>query len=214
MNTIKLYNNIKNEIPNNVSLIVVSKMQSIEKIKKIYSLGHRNFGENKVQELIRKKLELPNDIKWHLIGHLQSKKIKKILPFIDLIHSIDSLELIEKIQKEAKILSKKIKLLLQIKIAQENSKFGLNYYDCQIIMDLYKKNRFPNLIIKGLMGIATFTKCSIQIKNEFVELKKYFDKIKKNTSSFSILSMGMSNDYKIAINVGSNMIRVGKNIFL
>lgn len=208
-----LYKKIKNKIPQKVSLIVVSKMQSIKKIKEIYKLGHRDFGENQVQELLKKKSELPDDIRWHFIGHLQSKKVKKIISFINLIQSVDSLKLIKEIQKQAKLLSINIPLLLQIKIAEENSKFGLNQKNYNQIISLYKDNMFPNITIKGIMGIATFTNNHHQIKNEFLILKKYFNELKKEIISTSILSMGMSNDYKIAIFCGSSMLRIGSSIF-
>lgn len=211
MNT---YKSIKYQIPDDITLVVVSKMQSPEKIRKIYDLGHRDFGENKVQELLKKKLKLPKDIRWHFIGHLQTKKVKQILPFITLIQSVDRLTLIEEIQRQAKKIKANIGVLLQLKVAQEESKYGLDKKEFYQIILLYQKKIFPNVIIEGIMGIATFTDNKNQIQTEFLILKNYFEYIKKEIPSVRILSIGMSNDYEIAISSGSNMLRIGSSIFM
>lgn len=208
------YIKIKNEFSEKVTLVVVTKKQPIIKIKQIYNLGHRDFGENQVQELLNKKNHFPDDIHWHFIGHLQSNKIKYILPFIKLIHSVDRLKIMYKIQLEAEKINRKVCVLLQLKISKEKSKYGLNQEEFYQIISLYQNDYFPNIIIQGIMGIATFTDDQNYIKYEFLKLKTYFDILKLKISSVYYLSMGMSRDYKIAISCGSTMIRIGTNIFL
>lgn len=208
------YTQVKNTLSHNITLVVVSKNQSINKIKQIYKLGHKIFGENRVQELLNKKNHLPIDINWHFIGHLQSNKIKYILPFIVLIHSVDCLNIMNKIQIEAKKINQKVSVLLQLKIAIEKSKYGLNQEEFYHIISLYEQGYFSNIIIKGVMGMASFTENQYQIKNEFLLLKSYFDFLKLRVPLIDILSMGMSKDYKIAITCGSTMVRIGTNIFL
>tara|TARA_S200000501_G_scaffold92020_1_gene85402 strand:+ start:912 stop:1532 length:621 start_codon:yes stop_codon:yes gene_type:complete len=188
-------------------LIIVSKKRSHDEILDAYNTGHRDFGENKVQELIKKYEKLPKDIKWHMIGHLQKNKVKYIIPFIHLIHSVDSIELLNKIntisEKEKKITN----CLIQIKIAQEQSKFGMTKSNLEVIKN--NMNKFPFVKIKGLMGMATASSSEKQIKNEF----DYLNKIYLNSSNFKILCMGMSQDYKIANKCGSNMFRIGSYVF-
>lgn len=214
MSLIENFLNLKSQIPENVSLIAVSKMQPIEKIKQIYNLGQRAFGENKVQELLVKKNQLPSDVNWHLIGHLQTNKVKQIIDFVDLIHSVDSLKLVEEIQHQAEKRNLKIKVLLQVKIAKEEEKYGFSKEEILKLNDeKYFVNKFPNVIFKGLMGMATFTDNQVQIQEEFSSLKTIFEILKPNFEDFSTLSMGMSGDFALAIQNGSTMIRVGSTIF-
>lgn len=207
------YKNLKKHLSKEITLVVVSKMQSINKIMQIYNLGQRVFGENKVQELLNKKIKLPNDIHWHFIGNLQSNKIKYIVPFIKLIHSVDCSKIMYKIQIEAQKINRKILVLLQLKISKEKSKHGLNDEELYHIISLYKEGIFPNVVIQGIMGMATFTDNNNQIEHEFLQLKMYFAFLKAHIPSVSCLSMGMSKDYKIALLYGSTMIRIGTNIF-
>lgn len=214
MSLVENFLNVKNQIPDYVTLIVVSKMQSVEKIKQIYDVGQRNFGENKVQELLVKKNELPSDINWHLIGHLQTNKVKQIIDFVALIHSVDSIKLVEEIQLQAEKKDIKIQILLQVKIAKEEEKYGFSKDELlKLNEENYFYSKFPNIIFKGLMGMATFTDNQNQIQQEFSTLKTIFDTLKPNFKDFSILSMGMSGDYALAIQNGSTMIRVGSIIF-
>ena len=203
-----------NEKKNDITLVAVSKTKPIEEIKKIYKEGIINFGENRVNELVEKFNHLPKDINWHMIGHLQTNKVKKIIPFINLIHSVDSLKLINKIENESKRLNKKTNILLQVHIAEEKSKYG---FESKEIKDFFSNKlyeSYKNINIIGLMGMATFTNNKNQIKNEFNKLKLLFDEIKPiSNQKFKILSMGMSGDYKIAIEEGSNMVRIGSLIF-
>lgn len=198
------------------SLIVVSKNQDLSKILHLYHLGHRDFAENKVQNLIERKNHLPQDIRWHMIGHLQSNKVKKIASFIYLIHSVDSEELLQEIQKQAVKFDRVIQVLLQVKIAQEEQKFGLNPVEAQhIAIRELNTNRYSHIKIIGLMGMATHTDDQGQIEREFKSLKGLFDTIQSETqiSYFNTLSMGMSDDYLIALNSGSNMLRIGTLAF-
>ena len=207
MSVSKNIQKIKKEIPIGVELVAVSKTQSHHKIKEAYDSGHRIFGENKVQEIVKKYEILPKDIKWHMIGHLQSNKVKYIAPFIDLIHAVDSEKLLKEIDKRALQNNRIIDCLLQIHIATENTKFGLSVNESNEI--LLKKEQYKNINIKGLMGMASFTNNIDQIKEEFDFLSRLFS----NHCSLNTLSMGMSSDYKIAIDYGSNMIRIGSTIF-
>ena len=200
---------IKKTIDKGVTLVVVSKNKSILNILEAYNNGHRIFGENKVQELVKKAESLPKDINWHMIGHLQSNKVKFIAPFISLIHTVDSFKLLKEINKRAYQNNRIIDCLLQVHIATEKSKFGFNIDEIDNILE--RSNIFKNIKIKGLMGMASFTENKIQIKQEFKTLEKIFSRIKKEKQI--ILSMGMSNDYEIAIQEGSNMIRIGSAIF-
>ena len=203
---------IKSQIPEPVELVAVSKFHPVEKIKEVYDCGQRVFGENKVQELLSKVNELPNDIKWHLIGHLQTNKVKFIVPFIDTIQSVDSEKLLLEIDKEAAKISKKINVLLQVKIAEEDTKYGLEVQEAKEIFSNYLENKYPNIIITGLMGMATFTDNKNQVKSEFLILKSLFDELSK-FKHLEKLSMGMSDDFKIAIECGANSVRIGSAIF-
>ena len=206
------YHKIKAQIPANVELVAVSKFHPVEKIQEVYDCGQKVFGENKVQELLTKVNELPADIQWHLIGHLQTNKVKYIASFIDTIQSVDSEKLLEEINRQAEKNSRKIKVLLQIKIAQEESKFGLEMQDAEEIFHNYLNGKFPHVEITGLMGLATFTEDKDQTKKEFSFLKQIFDKMSLQ-KKLETLSMGMSDDYKIAIECGANSVRVGSGIF-
>ena len=196
----------------NFTCIAVSKTKPKEDIEKIYNLGHRDFGENKVQELEYKYNNLPQDINWHMIGHLQSNKVRKVIPIVSLIHSVDSLKLLKVINKESKKFDKVTNCLIQVNISKESSKYG--FEDREIdFLNQETINEYKNIKFKGLMGMASFTKDESIIKNEFNNLKNIYDNIRKEIDDFNILSMGMSNDYKIALESGSNMIRVGSKIF-
>lgn len=203
--------------PVNVKLIAVSKTKTAEDIQQAYDAGQRLFGENTVQELVDKQEHLPKDIQWHLIGHLQSNKVKYIAPFISLIQSVDSLKLLQEINKQAEKNKRVIDCLLQIYIADEDTKFGLGFDEAIELLRSDEYTALKNIRICGLMGIATNTDNEKQIKEEYYELKMFFDGIKasffRKEPSFSVLSMGMSGDYKLAIEQGSNMIRVGSTIF-
>ena len=209
---IENYNRISKTIPENIQLVAVSKTHTVDKITDVYHLGQRGFGENKVQELIEKEAVLPKDIQWHLIGHLQTNKVKYIASFIDTIQSVDSEKLLEEINRQADKNSRKIKVLLQIKIAEEESKFGLEMQDAEEIFHNYLNGKFPHVEITGLMGLATFTEDKDQTKKEFSFLKQIFDKMSLQ-KKLETLSMGMSDDYKIAIECGANSVRVGSGIF-
>ncbi|MGE5383493.1 MAG: YggS family pyridoxal phosphate-dependent enzyme [Omnitrophica WOR_2 bacterium] len=208
---------ILSDIPSHVQLVAVSKTRTVDEIMEVYKRGIMDFGENKVQELLLKETRLPKDIRWHLIGHLQTNKVKNIIPFITLIHSVDSFKLLKEIDYQAKKHSKVIDCLLQVYIAQEETKFGLDYTEVETLLKSEQYKQLRNIRITGLMGMATFTDNINQVRQEFHSLKTFFDLIKLNyfseTQSFSILSMGMSGDYKIAIDEGSNMVRIGTAIF-
>ena len=201
--------NILNDLDNQIQLVAVSKTKPNNYILEAYQAGQRIFGENKVQELVEKYNILPNDIKWHMIGHLQTNKVKYIAPFVSLIHSVDSKKLLIEIDKRAKQNNRVIHCLLQINIAQESTKFGLNENE---VLELLEMN-LSNISIDGLMGMATFTDDKQQIRREFKSLKNTFEKFKRKFNKLFILSMGMSGDYDIAIEEGSNMIRIGSSIF-
>ena len=200
---------IKQKLPKNVCLVAVSKTQSNDNIIKAYNTGQKIFGENKVQELIRKQEELPKDIKWHMIGHLQTNKVKFIAPFIEMIHSVDSFKLINEIEKRAKQNNRIINCLLQVHIATEKTKFGFDLKKIEGVIEETKK--YKNINIKGLMAMASFTNNVKQISKEFSLINNLFKKIQND--KINILSTGMSNDYLIAIENGSNMIRLGSVIF-
>lgn len=197
----------------NFTCVAVSKTKPVDDIEKIYNLGHKEFGENKVQELLEKYNKLPKDIKWHMIGHLQTNKIKKVIPIISLIHSVDSLKLLKKINNEAIKINKVISCLLQINISNENNKYGFSIDQIREIFNNETLKDFKFIRIKGLMGMASFTENKNQIRIEFNNLKKIFDELKIKYPELKIISMGMSGDYKIAIEEGSNMIRIGSKIF-
>ena len=203
--------------PINVTLIAVSKTKPVEEVQEAYDAGQRLFGENMVQELVEKYEQLPKDIQWHLIGHLQSNKVKYIAPFISMIQSVDSLKLLQEIDKHAEKNNRTIDCLLQIYIADEETKFGLGFDEAIELLRSDELNALKHIRIRGLMGIATNTDNEKQLKEEYYELKTFFDGIKQSffrkDPAFDTLSMGMSADYKIAIEQGSNMIRLGSTIF-
>ena len=208
-NNIKI---IKNSLSDNVIVVAVSKTKPTDEIMKIYDQGHIDFGENKVQELLIKEKELPKNINWHMIGHLQRNKVRSIIPFVYLIHSVDSLRLINKINEEGKKINKEIKVLLQVKISDAVSKYGFNLSEIEKILSSEVLDNHKYVKVVGLMGMATFSNNETIIEKEFNALQKIYDKY-KNTHKFKTLSMGMSGDYKIAIKNGSNMVRLGSVIF-
>ena len=198
-------------------LVAVSKTKPLEAIKEAYANGQRAFGENKVQELVDKYENLPKDIEWHMIGHLQRNKVKFIAPFVHMIHAVDSLRLAQEIDKQGNRNDRRIKILLQIHIAEESSKFGFDFNELNKLLMTNEIQALPNIEICGIMGMATFTDDNNQISYEFAQLKNYFNQLKgsyfKNDNNFKEISMGMSGDYKIALENGSTMIRVGSAIF-
>ena len=203
--------NIKNEILDKADLIAVSKTRTIQEIKQAYNSGQLKFGENRVQEIVDKQSKLPDDIEWHMIGHLQKNKVKYIAGFIKLIHSLDRISLAKEIDRQAKKENRIIDCLIQIKISKEDSKFGLKIED---FTDFYKNmETFKNLNIIGLMGMATFTSDIKVIDEEFKMIKRIYDNVASIDPKFRVLSIGMSDDYNIAIENGSTMIRVGSKIF-
>ena len=202
-------NSILNNIPSNVSLVAVSKTKPDTDILAAYNAGQKVFGENKVQEIVKKQKNLPSDIKWHMIGHLQTNKVKHIASFVSLIHAVDSIKLLKEINKRATQNNRIIDCLLQIHIAQESTKFGFDIEEIKKVISIAKE--YKNIKIKGLMGMATFTNDSKQINKEFKSIYQIFKKVKNKT--LNTLSIGMSGDYKLAINNGSTMIRVGSAIF-
>lgn len=204
---------IKNSLPEPITLVAVSKTKPMADIMEAYDAGQRIFGENKIQEMTRKYEEMPKDIQWHMIGHVQRNKVKYMAPFVSLIHGVDSLKLLKEINKQAKKHNRKISCLLQVHIAEEDTKFG---FDENELLDLVKNPEFKelsNIQIVGLMGMATFTDNTNQVRKEFQNLNSTFEKLKLNIDTMHVLSMGMSGDYKIAIEEGSTMIRVGSSIF-
>ena len=204
---------IISDIPENVKLVAISKTKSNEDIMMAYETGQRVFGENKIQEMSAKYEDLPKDIKWHMVGHVQSNKIKYMAPYVDLIHGIDSLKSIKILNKEGVKNNRILNCLLQLKISKEESKFGLGEKQFKEIIYSDEYKEMKNVKIKGLMAMASNTNEKSIIRSEFVHAKKIFDEINNGDKSFEILSMGMSNDYKIAIECGSNMIRLGSLIF-
>ena len=203
--------NIKNEILNKADLIAVSKTRTIQEIKQAYNSGQLKFGENRVQEIVDKQSKLPDNIEWHMIGHLQKNKVKYIAGFIKLIHSLDRISLAKEIDRQAKKENRIIDCLIQIKISKEDSKFGLKIED---FTDFYKNmETFKNLNVIGLMGMATFTSDIEVIGEEFKMIKRIYDNVASIDPKFRVLSIGMSDDYNIAIENGSTMIRVGSKIF-
>jgi pyridoxal phosphate enzyme (YggS family) len=208
-------NHIKQEVGHNVKLVVVSKFRTISEIQAAYDAGHRLFAENKVQPLLERYDALPKDIEWHLIGHLQTNKVKYITSFIHTIQSVDSLKLLMEINKQAAKDGRIIECLLQIYIAQEDTKFGLSKEECIALLKADELKTLNNIKLTGLMGMATFTDDLQQVEREFKSLKTFFDELKAqyNLPGFETISMGMSNDYNLAIACGSNLIRVGTKVF-
>lgn len=206
------YNNIKKQLPSTVQLVAVSKTHPVSAIEEVYQLGQRVFGENKVQELTEKYPLLPKDIQWHLIGHLQTNKVKYIAEFIDTIQSVDSEKLLREINKEAAKHNRVINVFLQVKIAEEETKFGLEISEAEDLFKKFVDGEFSNINITGLMGMATFTEDENVVRKEFKILKDLFDDLSK-TKSLQTLSMGMSDDFPVAIECGANSVRVGSAIF-
>ncbi|TXE07682.1 YggS family pyridoxal phosphate-dependent enzyme [Gelidibacter salicanalis] len=207
---------IKASVPEQVTLVAVSKTKSVSKIMEAYNAGQRIFGENKIQEMVDKEAEMPKDIQWHMIGHVQRNKVKYMAEFVSLIHSIDNFKLLKEIDKQAKKHDRTINCLLQIKIADEDSKFGMTFQEAQDILRSEAFAALNNVAIAGVMGMATFTEDTAQIEQEFKRLKTIFDDLNKlelEGSKLEIISMGMSGDYHTAIDCGSTMIRVGSSIF-
>lgn len=208
---------IQSTLPKKVSLIAVSKTKPVSAIQEAYDAGQRDFGENKVQELVEKQALLPSDIRWHLIGHLQTNKVKYTAHFVHLIHAVDSLKLLVEINKQAKKHQRKQKVLLQFFIAQEETKFGLDFTEATELLESETFKALQNIDICGVMGMASFTNDEQQVQTEFEQLYQFFCAIKQKyfaaQTSFTEISMGMSGDYPIAIRAGSTMIRVGSSIF-
>lgn len=204
-------NTIKSTLPEHVTLVAVSKTKPVSDLMEAYNAGQRIFGENKIQEMAEKQEVMPKDIKWHMIGHVQTNKVKYMASFVDLIHGVESLKLLKEINKQAVKHNRVISCLIQIRIAEEETKFGLPADELESL--LLSAQSFSNIKIAGLMGMASFTDNIEQIKNEFFQLKTIFDKTQNQLPECTILSMGMSGDYPLAIQAGSTMIRVGSKIF-
>lgn len=206
---------IKANLPEDVVLVVVSKFRSMDELKEVYACGERDFAENRVQELMSKQGELPNDIRWHLIGHLQRNKVKFIAPFVHLIHSVDSLELALEINKQAASQKRTLSILLQFHIAEEDSKFGFEtHVNLSVLEEI---NALPHVKVCGVMGMATLTSNETKVREEFKKLFEMFNAMKQDVfrrnENFKTVSMGMSGDYKIAVQEGSTMVRIGSLIF-
>ncbi len=207
---------IKSSLPPNVTLVAVSKTKPIADLMEAYHAGQRIFGENKIQEMTEKWEQMPKDIQWHMIGHVQSNKVKYMIPYVSLIHGVDSLKLLKEINRLAAKWKRTVDCLLQIHIAEEDTKFGLDEKELHEILNSEELKTFENIRIVGLMGMATFTDNQEQIKREFLHLKSIFDQYNQlNTANcqLNILSMGMSGDYQLAIECGSTMVRIGSSIF-
>ncbi|MCC1484816.1 YggS family pyridoxal phosphate-dependent enzyme [Winogradskyella immobilis] len=204
---------IKSQLPNHVTLVAVSKTKPVSDLMEAYDAGQRIFGENKIQEMVDKHEQMPKDIQWHMIGHVQTNKVKYMAEFVDLIHGVDSLKLLKEINKQAQKHNRIIKCLLQIKIAKEDSKFGLSNNDALDVLISDDFIDLKHIKVVGLMGMATFTENMKQIKDEFINLKTTFDILKTHNKDLKIISMGMSGDYQLAIDCGSTMVRVGSSIF-
>lgn len=198
---------------NNTELVAVTKFREIEDLRELFGLGQKIMAENKVQEILRKAPLLPNEIEWHMIGHLQKNKVSKVLPFVNMIHSVDSIELLLEIEKQAIKINKNISILLQIHISDEEQKYGFDYLDFSQTFLEINNLKLKNTKIRGLMGMASFTEDQTKIREEFENLKLLFDQISKDNSSLNVLSMGMSGDYQLAIESGSNMVRIGSLLF-
>ena len=204
---------IKSTLPEQVTLVAVSKTKPVTDLMEAYNAGQRIFGENKIQEMAEKYEDMPRDIQWHMIGHVQRNKVKYMAQFVNLIHGVDSLKLLKEINKQAKKHDRTIECLLQIKIAEEDSKFGMSAKDASTLLQSDEFSELKHIKIVGLMGMATFTDNTKQVENEFKFLKATFDKLKSLNSNLVTISMGMSGDYQLAIDCGSTMIRLGSSIF-
>ena len=204
---------IKSTLPEHITLVAVSKTKPVSDLMEGYEAGQRIFGENKIQEMAEKWEQMPKDIQWHMIGHVQTNKVKFMAPFVSLIHGVDSLKLLQEINKQALKSNRIIDCLLQMHIAEEETKFGLDQEELASILSSNEFQELKNIRIVGLMGMATFTDKKDQIKKEFTHLKSIFDQFKIQNSQFTILSMGMSGDYQLAIECGSTMVRIGSSIF-
>ena len=207
---------IKSQLPENVTLVAVSKTKPVSNLIEAYNAGQRIFGENKIQEMTEKWEQMPKDIQWHMIGHVQTNKVKYMAEYVSLIHGVDSLKLLQEINKQAAKHNRIIDCLLQMYIAEEETKFGLDEKELDEILQFVQNDKLQNIKVVGLMGMATFTDNQTQIKKEFLNLKSTFDKINLLSIvnyQLSIISMGMSGDYKQAIECGSTMVRIGSSIF-
>lgn len=207
---------IQATIPENVTLIAVSKTKPVSDLMEAYEVGQRLFGENKIQEMADKWEQMPKDIEWHMIGHVQTNKVKYMAPFVHLIHGVDSLKLLQEINKQAAKNNRVIHCLLQMHIAEEETKFGLDHQELMVILSSSELHEMKNIKVVGLMGMATFTDNQNQIKKEFLHLKTIFEQAKEQEThncKMTTLSMGMSGDYPLAIECGSTMVRVGSSIF-
>ena len=204
---------IKSQLPSHVTLVAVSKTKPVTDLMEAFTAGQRIFGENKIQEMTDKWEQMPKDIEWHMIGHVQSNKVKFMAEYVSLIHGVDSLKLLQEINKQAKKYNRIIDCLLQIHIAEEETKFGLDEEELNHILTSDDFKSLENIKIVGLMGMATFTENTTQIEKEFSHLKTIFDKLKTQNSELLTLSMGMSGDYQLAILCGSTMVRIGSSIF-
>ncbi len=204
---------IKQALPESVTLVAVSKTKPIADVQEAYNAGQRIFGENKIQEMVTKFDALPKDIEWHMIGHLQRNKVKYMAHFVDLIHGVDSFKTLKEIDKQAKKHNRVINCLLQARIAKEDTKFGLSFSEIEQILTSEDFSAFKNINVVGLMGMATFTDNQQQLQDEFLSLKNFFEELKTQNLELKTLSMGMSGDYKLAIENGSTMVRIGSSIF-
>ncbi|MDC1362593.1 YggS family pyridoxal phosphate-dependent enzyme [Flavobacteriaceae bacterium] len=200
-------------LPKNTTLVAVSKTKPVSSLLQAYDAGQRVFGENKIQEMASKWEEMPKDIQWHMIGHVQTNKVKYMAPFVDLIHTVDSLKLLREINKQAAKHDRVINCLLQIKIAEEEHKFGLDHQDALLLLAKDIQATLPHVSIVGLMGMASFTENKTQIETEFKKLSTLHQKFIKQHPQLTVLSMGMSSDYTLALDHGSNMVRIGSSIF-
>jgi hypothetical protein len=207
------YRNVLAHVPQGVTLVAVTKTRSIEELKDLYDCGHRIFGENRVQELLDKKPHFPDDVSWHLIGTLQTNKVKQVLPHADLIHSVDRLSLLNCINKEAGKLGLKARVLLQVHIASEETKHGFSEAEVHGLVQEPLSALYPNVEVRGLMGMASFTEDEEQVRSEFKGLFRLYTQARALHPAWSILSMGMSGDYRLAIQEGSTMVRVGSALF-
>jgi len=217
MSSIENLQKIKADLPPHIKLVAVSKFHSKESIEEVYETGHKVFGESRVQELMAKEQQLPSDIEWHLIGHLQTNKIKYIIPFIHTIQSVDSWKVLLELNKQASKINRAINCLLEIHIAKEDSKFGFTFDSCRNLLETEDWESLKNIRIAGLMGMATYSDNEALIREEFKSLKSFYEELKtkyfEKKDYFKEISMGMSHDYKIAIEEGATIVRIGSSIF-